>query len=212
MLEEQRRQADRGVEGRVISVSPSLRGVPSGRNDGGAKSLRIEIPGLRRRQRARIRSGRVLDRSAASGRGNREPRTKTVLPSMPTSLTIRGAQRVWPLWRAQRKCAARRFVVLRTLQHQIAARQVQPVRSLRDWVEVDPLQRRHPWFENLEPADRAIMAPCRGTSRREVQARTDAADEYQPGIARRRHLDGQLSFADLTFSGPCLNPVKYFGP
>ena len=67
-------------------------------------------------------------------------------------------------------------------------------------VEVDPLQRRHPWFENLEPADRAIMAPLPRHLETRGPGRADAADEHQPGIARRRHLDRQLSVADFTFS------------
>src|SRR5437016_8599183 len=107
-------------------------------------------------------------------------------------LDDRGAQRIRPLWRAQRKGAARRFVVLRTLQHQIAARQMQPIDHFEVGVEVDPLQRRHPWLENLEPAHRAIMTPLPWCLETRGPGRADAAVELQPGVARAGQLHVQL--------------------
>src|SRR5258706_14218553 len=75
---------------------------------------------------------------------------------------------------------------------------MQPIDHFEVGIEIDPLQRRHPRLENLEPADRAIMTPLPRHLETRGPGRADAPDEHQPGIAPRRHLDRQLPFADFT--------------
>jgi hypothetical protein len=58
----------------------------------------------------------------------------------------------------------------------------------------------NPWLENLEPADRTVVTPLPRRHLARGPGRANAADEDKTGITRRRHLDGQLPFADFTLS------------
>ena len=145
-------------------------------------------------QRSGLRSS-----SGVSSRQSR-PRTRDGAALDADQLDDRGADRVRPHRRAQRKCTARRFVVLRALQHQIAARLMQPVDHLEIGVEIDPLQRRHPGLENLQPADRAVVTPLPRRRQARGPGGADTADEDKPGIARRGHIDGEFAFADFILS------------
>src|SRR5258705_527297 len=75
-------------------------------------------------------------------------------------------------------------------------------------VEIDPLQRRYPGFENLQPANRAIVTPLPRRLETRSPGRADTADEDQPGIGRLGHLDREFAFADFTLSNHILNPMK----
>ena len=159
-------------------------------------------PAAMNSQRSGLRSS-----SGVSSRQSR-PRTRTVVALDADQLDDRGADRVRPHRRAQRERAAGRFVVLRALQHEIAARLMQPVDHFEIGVEIDALQRRHPWLENLEPADRAVVTSLPRRLQARGPGRADAADEDEPGIVRRRHLDGEFAFADFTLSNHASPRVK----
>src|SRR5437868_14055835 len=112
----------------------------------------------------------------------------------------RGADRVRPLWRPQRKCPTRRSVVLRALQHQIAARPMQPVDHFEIAVEIYPLQGRHPRFKNLKSTNRAVVTALTRRVLARGPGRPDASDEDKPGVARRWYLGGEFAFTEFIVS------------
>src|SRR5580698_2281508 len=77
---------------------------------------------------------------------------------------------------------------------------MQPVDHLQMRVEIDALERRHPRLENLDPADRAIIAALPRRFLAQFPGGADAADEDQTGIAGLRHVDGHLALAQLLLS------------
>src|SRR5437879_2532180 len=87
---------------------------------------------------------------------------------------------------------------------------MQPVDHLDIFVAVDALDRGHPRLENLEPTDRAILAALPGCLQPRFPGRADAADKHQPGVAGRRHVDGDFALADFAFSNHVLI-LLYFG-
>src|SRR5512141_583549 len=80
---------------------------------------------------------------------------------------------------------------------------IQPVDDFEIGVEIDALQRRHPWLENLEPADRPVVTPLPRRVLARGPGRADAADEHEPCVARRRHLDGEFTFAEFFVLNHC---------
>ncbi|MNL57015.1 hypothetical protein D3C87_1805480 [compost metagenome] len=55
-------------------------------------------------------------------------------------------------------------VVARALQHEIAARPIEPIEDLQALEPLDALQRLDPGCKNLDPADRPVMAPLAGAT------------------------------------------------
>src|SRR5262249_10348078 len=108
--------------------------------------------------------------------------------------------RIGPHRRAQRKSAAGLLVVLRTLQHEIAARLVEPVDHLEVFVEVDALDGRYERLKYFQPADRAVLPPLPRRFEPRSPGRADAADKDQPRIIRLGQIDGDFAFADFTLS------------
>src|ERR1700687_1652605 len=98
------------------------------------------------------RSG-FISSSGVSSRQSR-PRTTTVSPSMPTSLTIDVPIGFGRTGERSENAPRVDLLFFRALPHQVAARQMQPIDHLEIGIKIDALQRRHPWLENLEPADR----------------------------------------------------------
>src|SRR5258708_3419207 len=147
------------IPGRVEDANPESRdsGFDASHRPGMTESsLRLEVPGLRRRQRGElaairleVQQRRLVEAIEAAHQHRRAPDAN--------ELDDRGTDRVRPHRRAQRECASGGFVVFRTLQHEIAARQIQPVDHFAVGVEIDALQRRPPRLENLQPADGAVV-------------------------------------------------------
>src|ERR1700676_1977705 len=172
-------------------------------NPGYGKSLRLKISRLRRGQRREFAAVGVQVDQWRFGEAI-EAAHQDFIALDADQLDDRGADRVRPHRRAQREGAARRFVVLRALQHEIAARLMEPVDHFEIAIEIDSLQRRHPGLENFEPAHRTVMTALPRRLQTRGPRRADAADEHQPSVARRRHLDGDFPFADFTFSNHVL--------
>ncbi len=111
----------------------------------------------------------------------------------------RGADRVRPHRRAQRKRAMGLAVRGRALQHEVAAGAVEPVEDLQPLEALDAAQRRHPGLEHLDDADRPVLAALSRRFQPRDPGGFDAADEHKPGIHRRRRLDRHLVFPDFVF-------------
>ena len=141
----------------------------------------------------------LMSSSGVSSRQSR-PRTRTVAPSTPTSLTIEVPIGFGRTGERNEKVPWVESLLFGALQHDVAARLVQPIEHFEVRVEVDAFQRHNPWLEDFKPADRAIMPslPRRCQPRRPRCA--DAADKDQAGVLRRRHIDDEFAFADFTFS------------
>ena len=152
------------------------------------------------------RSG-LMSSSGVSSRQSR-PRTRMTLPSIADQLDDRGADRIGPHRRAQREGAAGFLVVLRALQHEVAARLVQPVDHFEILVEIDALDRGHPGLEDLQPADRAIVPALPRRLQPRGPGRADAADEDEPGIARLAACRRRIRPRGVHFLEPCLIQVS----
>ena len=117
--------------------------------------LRLEIPGLRRRQWRELAAVGLDVEQRCLVEAIEAAHQDDVAFDL-DELDDRGADRIGPHRRAQRERAAGFLVVLRALQHQVAARLVQPVDHFETFVEIDALDRGHPRLENLQPAHRAV--------------------------------------------------------
>src|SRR6185295_6282775 len=98
-----------------------------------------------------------------------------------------------------RKGAARLLIVLRTLQHEVAARLVQPVDHLEILVEIDALDGGHERLEDFQPADRAVLPPLPRRLQPRRPGRADAADEHQLRIPLTWKIDRDFAIAQFTF-------------
>ena len=69
---------------------------------------------------------------------------------------------------------------------------LQPVEHLKPLELVDAIERFHPRLEQLDPAERPVPPALARTIHARCPGRMNAADEDQPGIARRGRGDGAL--------------------
>ena len=162
-------------------------------------SARLEIPRLRRcdrREQAPVRL-EVKERGAVDAVQPLHQHRGRLDHDQPGE---RSADRVGPHRRAQAEGAADGTVVGRALQEQVAAGEVQPVEHLDPLECLQPLQRRDPGREQLDPAHRPVRPPLPRRCQPRGPRRVDAADEHQPRIARGRPLDRHLVSPDLALA------------
>src|SRR5690606_18517871 len=95
-----------------------------------------------------------------------------------------------------RKRADDMAVHSRILLHQIAAREMHPVKNLEMAVLLYPRQRRMPERIDLDAANGAIVTASPGALLRGLPRRADAADEIDAGIGRALDLDRDLARPD----------------
>src|SRR5581483_5297346 len=161
--------------------------------------LRLKIPALRLGQ-GRELAAVGLDVKQRGAVEAVEPAHQDCVALDLLQLHDRGADRIGAHRRAQREGAAGRLVVLRTLQHEVAARLVEPVDDFQVRIKVHALDGGHPGLEDLEPADRSVMASLpRGLEPRSPW-RADAANEDEPGVLCLGHLDRKLALANFVLS------------
>ena len=87
-----------------------------------------------------------------------------------------------------------------TLQHDVAARLVEPVEHFEIAVEIDALDGGHERLEDLEPAHRTVCRPCRGVSSREVQGVRMRPMKTRPASSVDGNVDGDLALAEFVFA------------
>ena len=90
----------------------------------------------------------------------------------------------------------------------MAARLVEPVEHFEISVEIDALDGGHPGFEDLEPANRAIVTALSRRHQPRGPGHADAADEDEAGIARRRQIDGQPAVTEFIFANHFLSLLR----
>src|SRR5262245_11383140 len=171
--------------------------------------VRLEIPCLRRGERREL-AAVGLDIQQWRAVEAIEPTHQNGVALDANQLDDRGCDRIGPHRRAQREGATGLLVVLRALQHQVAARLMQPVDHFEIFVEIDALDGRHKRLKNFQPANRAVKAPLPRRLQPRGPGRADAADEHEPGVAGGRQIDGDLALADFTLSYHFLNPASYW--
>jgi hypothetical protein len=81
---------------------------------------------------------------------------------------------------------------------------VQPVDHFEILIKIHALDRGHPGLENLQTADRAVLAALPRRLQPRFPGRADTADKHQPGVAGRRHVDGDFALANFAFSNHVL--------
>src|SRR5262249_5797094 len=146
-------------------------------------SLRLEIAGLRRHQRREL---------AAVGLDVEQWRlVEAIEPAHQHGVALdadefddRGRDRVRPHRRAQGEGATRVPVVLRALQHEVAARPMQPVDHLKIGIEIDALDRGHIRLKDFKPAYWAVETALSRRCQSRGPGRTDASDENKTGVLR----------------------------
>lgn len=109
----------------------------------------------------------------------------------------RGADRVWPCRRAQRKGADRPPIAARALAGQVAAALVQPIQNLDRAIGIEPVQRILPDRIKLDPAFRSIeqalpraVRPCR-------PRRANPANKADGAIRWRLQMDNLFILAQF---------------
>lgn len=158
--------APAALQSRLRKRRPSRRALRAASPAGA--SLRLEIPGLGRRERRELAAvGLEIDerRAVEAIEAPDHERRAFALDERHE----RRPDRVRPNRGAQRKRPARLSVIGWALAQEVAARFMQPIERLDPLASLDPIEGCDPGLENLDAADRPVARPWRGQSRREVQ-------------------------------------------
>src|SRR5262249_46297131 len=100
-----------------------------------------------------------------------------------------------PRRRSERKGAAGSSIIRRALQHEIAARKVQPIKHLDPLVLIEVGERWNPRLKHLDAAKRPVRPSLSRRLHARRPRRVDAADKYEASIGRRRRCHRDLGFA-----------------
>jgi hypothetical protein len=77
---------------------------------------------------------------------------------------------------------------------------MQPIEHFDARVAFEPVERSHPWLENLDTANRTVRAPLARGNEARGPGRADAADEDEARIARGRHFGGDFGGTNFVFA------------
>src|SRR5262245_22076354 len=169
-----------------------------------ARTLGLEVAGLRRRQR--LEQGAVrLDVEERRLVETVETADADHQPVAADHLDDRSSDRNGAHRRAEREGAAADAVVVGALLHEIASRQVKPVQDLQALELVDAVERVLPAIEDLDPADRTVGPAMARRHQPRGPWRADAADEDEAGVGGGWQIDRDLAVTNflLTNHGQC---------